>query len=404
MTDAQSGDVETRVEQFTRDSDLGWVRAIIETERDGILQRWLEDVTAQPFHANHPEHAVADDIPRLYDAIHTYLSARAPRRVDPGAPLEDASILEAAQRHARSRLDQGLQPVDVVTEFRLLRQEILGALRRRLPDGVPTGDVIAAELLINDALDGAVSVALRALTDLIETLREDFLATTIHDVRQPLAVIKGAAQLNLLRLKAPTPDLARVTADLERIQEAARRMEALLNTLIDASRIALNQLDLQLSTFDLADLVRGAIGQLDDDTAGRVALTVAPGTDTTGVWDRIRIDRVLVNLLSNAVKYSPPGSPISVEVRTALDHPAMIEVRVQDQGRGIAEAEMPRLFTRFTRGRDAIESDIEGLGLGLYLCRGIVVAHGGRIWATSPGPGQGSAFHMVLPRERPRDA
>src|SRR5205807_1166502 len=99
-----------------------------------------------------------------------------------------------AQDHARARFEQGLQPTDVVTEFRLLRQEIGHALWAHLRDTVPASDVVGTELLVHDALDGAITLALHALTAHIEEVREDFLATTIHDTLQPLATIKGFLQ------------------------------------------------------------------------------------------------------------------------------------------------------------------------------------------------------------------
>jgi len=95
-------------------------------------------------------------------------------------------LCEAAQQHASTRAEQGLQPADVVAEFRLLRQEIWNTLRQHLPDQIPTSDVIGAQVMLNDALDGAITVGLGALTARLEAVREDFLATTVHEVRQPM--------------------------------------------------------------------------------------------------------------------------------------------------------------------------------------------------------------------------
>jgi signal transduction histidine kinase len=394
-------DVESRAAALAQGADLGWVCTLLESQRDAILAAWLDAATLQPFHAAHREHAVTDHIPQLYDALLAYLQQSAPRHRDPGSPLNDAAVVAAAQQHARSRLNQGLEPVDVVTEFRLLRQQLLGTLRQHLPDSVPTGDIIAAELLLNDALDGVVSVALRALTELIEEVREDFLATTVHDVRQPLSLIKGAAQLALRHLQAPTPNVERGVADVTIIEAAAGRMETVLATLLDASRIALGQLKLDAAPTDLAALAESVVGQLDAETAQRVTVQVAPGVATSGVWDRGRLERVLANLLSNAVKYSPPGTPIQVNVGGAPDRTDMVEVTVQDQGIGIEGADLPRLFRRYVRGKAAVAQGIQGVGLGLYLCRGIVEAHGGRIWATSAGPGHGTTIHLTLPYQPP---
>jgi signal transduction histidine kinase len=154
--------VGTRVEAFVRDADLGRVAAILATARDEILRRWLETARLQPCHAAQPDRAVADHIPHLFDALIVFLRRAAPRSVDPEAPLDDRAVHAAAQEHARARFGQGLGAADVLTEFRLLRQEIGRALRARL-GGAVAADVVGAELLVHDALDGAMTLALAAL-------------------------------------------------------------------------------------------------------------------------------------------------------------------------------------------------------------------------------------------------
>lgn len=397
--DAQAADVETRVQHLAHATDLSWVTAALAEYRDKILARWLEVAADQPFHRERREGAVADHIPRLLDALIAFLRRDAPRWIDPGAPLDDPDVLAAAQAHALVRAEQGLEPTDVVVEFRLLRQEIWHALRRRLPDGVPTSDVVGAELLVNDALDGAITVGLAAITTQIESVREDFLATTVHEVRQPITIIKGAAQFAARLLAQPQPDVARAREELNRIEIGANRMATQLATLVDVSRVALGQLELRPVAVDLIELVRAAVSQLGPD-AGRITLTQAPGGDAGGRWDPVRLDQVIVNLLSNAVKYSPPGSPIEVTVRG--DHDTA-QLSIRDNGFGIAADDLPRLFRRYNRTGGAVDRDIEGLGLGLYLCRGIIQAHGGRIWAESPGLGQGATMHVLLPRRGPPD-
>jgi signal transduction histidine kinase len=115
--------------------------------------------------------------------------------------------------------------VDIVTEFRLLRQEIGRALRLHLPRGAPIEDAAGAELLIHDALDGAISLALAGLTRQIEELREEFLATIVHDLRQPIATIKGHHQLALLQLARADSEVSRAT-DLLRRAAADRSARA----------------------------------------------------------------------------------------------------------------------------------------------------------------------------------
>ena len=161
----EESDVETRVEDFTQDADLSIVVTLLTERRDEILSRWIDAASDQPFHQARSERAVADHIPHLFDALVALLSRQSSPERNPGVPLEDPAILNAAQEHARVRFGQGFTAPDIATEFRLLRQEIGRALRRYISDRSSTSNVIAAELLVHDALDGAVFLALSALNE-----------------------------------------------------------------------------------------------------------------------------------------------------------------------------------------------------------------------------------------------
>ena len=152
--------VGARVEGFVKGAALGPVADILSRRRDQIVRRWLEAARTQRFHAAQPDRAVADHIPRLLDALIAYLQRSAPREFDPNAPLGDQAVRDAAEGHAGDRFRQGLAPADVLTEFHLLRQEIGRALRENT-DGA--GDVLAAELLLHDVLDGATTLGVAAL-------------------------------------------------------------------------------------------------------------------------------------------------------------------------------------------------------------------------------------------------
>src|ERR687885_625155 len=149
-----------RLAAYVKGAELGPVAAILRASRDAILRRWLEAARLQSFHTAHPDLAVADHIPPLFDALVAFLQRNAPREVDPSSPLDDQAVRDLARAHAHDRFAQGLAAAEVLTEFRLLRQEIGRALRERT-DGA--GDVLAAELLVHDALDGATILALAAL-------------------------------------------------------------------------------------------------------------------------------------------------------------------------------------------------------------------------------------------------
>ncbi len=397
MTEAAAAEIGTRATRFARGTDLGWVATLLADHRQEILDRWLDITADMPFHSGRRERAVTDDIPRLFDALVGLLRSAAPAWVDPTPPLDDASILQAASAHADTRFRQGLRAADIVTEFRLLRQEVGRALRLYAPVDVATADVMGAGLLINDTVDAAASLALEALTRQIEETREDFLATTLHDVRQPLSTIKGGIQLAMRGVGRQDIDGPRIHRVLALAEAETNRMLSLLETLSDASRLALGRLEPHVEPTNLMTLLNGAIARLDEAAARRVRRDIAPGLDARGVWDGPMLERVITNLLSNAFKYSPAASEVSIDLR---EQDGALHLTVRDQGIGVAADEMPNLFRRYGRAGGALASGVDGLGLGLYLSKGIIEAHGGRIWAESAGPGQGTTFYVVLPRSQ----
>jgi signal transduction histidine kinase len=142
---------------------------------------------------------------------------------------------------------------------------------------------------------------------------------------------------------------------------------------------------------DLVSLVREAVAHVSSE---QHTCAVEGEEPITGAFDRARILQLLDNLLENALKYSPSGGRLVVRVR-AVGRDACIEV--QDEGIGIPADDLPHLFDRFHRGSNVDRVEATGLGLGLYICKGIVEEHGGRIWATSPGIGAGSTFYIKMP-------
>lgn len=388
------GEIARQGAEYARASDLSWVATALVERREGILERWLNATAALPFHHGQRERAVADHIPELFDALVDLLERAAPRWIEPGAPLDDAAVREAAEAHAKMRVVQGLEPANVSIEFRLLRQELWHALREALPKDASLRDTIGAQILLNDALDGAMAMGLAALTAQITQVREEFLATVVHEVRRPLTVIRGNAALSRRLLDRPTPNLEQITTLLGRIEEATGQMNALLTTLVEISQAALGGFELNPTSGDIVGIIEGSIAQSGADAA-RVQLVIAPCLDTTGCWDIERLGQIFSNIIANALKYSPAQTPIEVTVEG--DATTLI-CHIADHGIGISADELPRLFTRYHRASNALAEGIEGLGLGLYLCRALAELHGGQIWASSPGLGQGMTLHLRVPR------
>ncbi|HVA88765.1 MAG TPA: HAMP domain-containing sensor histidine kinase, partial [Chloroflexota bacterium] len=173
------------------------------------------------------------------------------------------------------------------------------------------------------------------------------------------------------------------------IQEQISRMATLINDLLDAARSQIGRLVVEVKPVDVAGLVRGVAEQMEPSATTRRIIVDAPPILP---WpsDQRKLQQVIVNLLGNALRYAASG-PITV---TAAEAGGELQVTVRDEGIGIAPDDLERIFARFEQGGTPRG---QGLGLGLYISRGIVQAHGGRIWAESEGLGKGAAFHVVLP-------
>jgi signal transduction histidine kinase len=229
----------------------------------------------------------------------------------------------------------------------------------------------------------------------VEKFKDDMFSIASHDLKTPATVIKAQAQLLKRRVRTGSADNQDVEDGLAMIADQADRLSKLLNLLLDLSRVESGRLDMDLAPTDLRAMLTNMARAIQSTTDKHDIRVTAPH-GIIGHWDARRIEEVMQNLLSNAVKYSPAGGPIEVLLETD-EHSAT--VHVSDHGIGLAVTEVPHIFERFYRGHDIRR--LEGTGLGLYICQAIVTAHGGTVWATSPGPGLGSTFGFTLPL-RPR--
>jgi len=226
-------------------------------------------------------------------------------------------------------------------------------------------------------------VTIRRLERLREQ-REDFLRAVSHDLRNPLQVVLLQAD-RIGRAAGETPALRKPVAA---IRFAGRRMERMLRDLADAARLEVGELQLSREPVDLGSFVDHLLeleqGVLDSSRVRNLVDPTLPPLDV----DPDRLDRILVNLVGNALKYS------AGEVRVAAEREGGVaRVTVADQGAGIPPNDLPRLFERYYRGQ---RHEGEGLGLGLFIVKGLVQAHGGTIEVASV-PGEGSTFMIRLP-------
>ena len=266
----------------------------------------------------------------------------------------------------------------------------------RVPDGRSVSALLNATPIRSE--EGEVEsfiVTLQDMTPLeeLERLRAEFLGMVSHELRTPLTSIKGS--VTTLLEAASELDPAEMTQFFRIIRDQADQMRYLIGDLLDVARIETGTLSVAPGPADVADMVDEA-GNRFLSGGGRDNLHVDLAPDLPPVMaDRRRVVQVLSNLLSNAAGYSPEGSPIRV---SAVREGVHVAVSVADEGRGVSAGLLPHLFRKFSRidGGDR-GSGIEGSGLGLAICKGIVEAHGGRIWAESDGPGLGARFTFTVP-------
>ena len=238
-------------------------------------------------------------------------------------------------------------------------------------------------------------VTLQDMTPLeeLERLRAEFMGMVSHELQTPLTTIRGSAYTLLDEASALDPAETRQFHRI--IAEQADQMRSLIRDLLDVTRIETGTLSVALEPSDTATLVEEARTMfMSAGRTNRIHIDIAPDLPQV-MTDRRRIVQVLSNLLSNAARYSNEQSTITV--RAALKQ-FQVVVSIADEGRGIPAERLPLLFRKFSRvDGEERQGDSTGAGLGLAICKGIVEAHGGRIWAESDGPGQGARFNFTVP-------
>ena len=265
-----------------------------------------------------------------------------------------------------------------------------------VPDGRSVKALInATPIHSQEGVVESVVVTMQDMTPIeeLERLRAEFMGMVSHELQTPLTSIKGSA--NTLLDEASSLDPAEIRQFHRIISEQADRMRSLIRDLLDVARIETGTLSVAPQPSDIAALVDEArIMFMSAGRTNRVHIDIAPDLPQV-LTDRRRIVQVISNLLSNAAKYSNELSTITVR---AEQKQFQVVVSVADEGRGIPAQRLPLLFRKFSRVDEKDQQrDLAGSGLGLAICKGIVEAHGGRIWAESDGPGQGACFRFTVP-------
>jgi len=294
-----------------------------------------------------------------------------------GSTLEDAIPEPAVVRLVRRAMEQD-EPIinEMVT----------------LPSGRRIEVSCAPIEELASAVGGTVAV-LHDVTGLheVEQAKSDFVSMVSHELRTPLTSIKAYVD-TLQRQDVQFDDETR-TSFVEVIARETERMTRLINDILDLSRIEAGRLDLKPTFVDLPELIRKVEGRIEQQAAGRRLLLDVPVVMEPVLAEQAKLEQVMLNIIGNALKYSPEGGDIEISVRR-LKEKAMVSVT--DHGIGIPEEQLPFIFEKYHRGGKSEGGGIRGAGLGLFVTKSIIEAHGGRIWAEST-EGKGTSMIFTVP-------
>lgn len=230
----------------------------------------------------------------------------------------------------------------------------------------------------------------------LEKLRQEFTAMMVHELRAPLTAVRWSSESLIKNLSAASgmpPDKIKDTALT--IETASNNMLELVNDLLDVAKIESGKFDLNKQEYDIVELINEQVKTFRPQAETKhLAINFTSPQKYVLKFDRVRIGQVLGNLLSNAIKYTDSGQ---IEVNLNIDAGAKLAiVCVKDSGIGVAREDLNQLFSKFKQLRGS-EHARKGTGLGLVVTKGIIDAHGGKIWAESAGENLGSAFYFSLP-------
>lgn len=307
----------------------------------------------------------------------------------PGEGPETCAGLPAVS-HADQRFAKGFDTLEMISEFRALRASIT----RLWLHQVETATMAELRDLarFNDAVDELMSVSLTRYMEKERHARSLFLGTLIHDIRNPLNAIVQSAQLLEMFDSADE----RKTRLFAQIHRSAMRVGELVSQLIDTVRVRLGKpLPLARTAMDMAETAALVVEELRSAHPRRTILLSAR-EPVVGAWDRSRINQIISNLVGNAVTHGSKDAPVTVSVTGEPDEAI---ISVHNEGPPIPSDELPTVFDPLTRGlaRMQGEPDRMSLGLGLFITRQIVLAHGGSISVTSDAE-KGTTFTARLPR------
>jgi len=279
------------------------------------------------------------------------------------------------------------------------RGEVIGVLeavnKRQLPwtqDDVNYLMILAAQAAV--AIEGAqlVSALQKANDELsqLDKMKSDFIAIASHELRTPLGVILGYASF----LQETHDEDVRALAN--KVVNSALQLRRIIEDLTNLRYLEQKSTDLNLEKVMLAEFIQAAIHDVKEvaDAKKHTIAFQPPPPHLRVTIDLIRMGMAITNILNNALRFTPDGGIIAIETEVRGPH---VTVQVRDNGLGIAKENLERIFERFVQVEDHMTRTNGGMGIGLSIARALVEAHGGKVWANSPGLGEGSVFTLTMP-------
>ncbi|MGK3967666.1 ATP-binding protein [Sorangium sp. So ce118] len=371
--------------------------SLLRERKDELMRRWTSRIRDDP---KIPQARALNDedlrnyTPKLLEDLIDSLAQSARPGTPGGASGQEIGSSEAAKLHASHRLAQRYSLAEELRELGALRSVILDMFAR---ERVCLGD--GEDQLVHSALDEAMVTAAVEVERTTSAelrgdvvLRELFIAVLGHDLRTPLSAVRFATAA-LLKREDVTAAVARLVQRIAASNERAIRM---VDDMLDLTRVRCHGgLPVEPKRVDLRSICRQVTLELELSHPEHTIRLKAQG-DGHGMWDPGRMEQLISNLIGNAVHYSPPEEPVQVELR-GQDQAVVLEVR--NRGIPIPPEMLPVIFDPFRQGAPQHEDlrRSKGLGLGLFIAKAIVDAHGGSIEVTSTLE-QGTTFHVMLPR------
>ena len=304
-------------------------------------------------------------------------------------PQDMLRQLARDEHHLQILLDLGLESYLCVPL--IVQERVFGVLTFALAESgrrYSAQDQKMAEDLAHRAAIAIDNARLYAELKEADRRKNEFLAMLAHELRNPLAPIRGG--LDLLEMEGRDDETLRL------MREQVEHLVHLVDDLLDVSRIMRGRISLRKEPVELSQSMHRAVEMTRSlfQTQRHHLEVVLPDQPVWVLGDAVRLTQILINLLNNAAKYTDPGGTISLKARRLNDH---VELRVRDNGLGIDGELLPRIFDLFIQADRTLDRSQGGLGIGLTLVRNLVALHGGTVSASSPGIGQGSEFLVTLP-------